>query len=78
MKHQTNKQTKDNQMNKRTLAILIATIAMILSSLACDDGGIIDNSCSTCGSPTSGGQIMNPDSIVQQGWDWLDQFDTTK
>ena len=59
-------------MKKQHLMILLAVIVLFLSSLACDDGGIVDNDCSTCGTATSGGQVMNPDNVVQQGWNLLD------
>lgn len=59
---------------KKNLAILLLVVMMLLSfSLsACNPGD-----CSTCKTPTSGGQIMNPDNAVTNIWQWLEQFDTT-
>jgi len=59
-------------MSKRNACILLAVLMLALSSIACDDGGIVDNDCATCGGPETGGQVMNPDNVVQQGYSALE------
>ncbi len=59
-------------MTKKLLTlVLTALLALTLSACKYEN-------CSTCQSRESGGQIMNNQNVVQQAWDYLDQFDTTK